>query len=150
MDIMKPLLYITLAAVLQHTRLLMIGGINPNIVLVLLVVLPYIMARGSGYVLAVLCSAVLNKTSPTFEITSIALMVAGLMSWYAKSLLAVTGVLRVVFGMISATIVFYIITNANFLATQRMTVIEELLYNTCLASILYYCITHFYVYEAEN
>ncbi len=146
----KLLLYCTGVILLQITHVVEIQGINPNLVLVMMVIVPYIVAQLSLYGVIILYIALLLKTVPLFEVSTLGVLGMGVLAWCIKKYIPGERWLRVMLGVVLGTILFYGIVNPTILLSAPTMILKEVVYNLAIAMVGYGVMAYYYVYETEN
>ncbi len=131
------LLALIAAAALQHSELVTMFGIKPNILLALMAVFVFFVTDLAAYLLLLLVAGVLIRFSPGLGIEAIGLTLVGLLFFYIRRRFFSPGTVAIVLITALGTVVFYLLLSPALMYDNLVLTIGEIAYNVILAALLF-------------
>ena len=125
------------AVILQHSGLLILGNIRPNLALIVLAVFSFFILDLAPYLLLLFCVSLFIRFSPGFHWETAALTLIGLGYFYLSRKFFSSGLVACLGFIVLGTLAFYLLTAPAFVYHETVIVIGEILFNATGALLLY-------------
>jgi hypothetical protein len=140
---------IVLVAILQNTRWLSLGGININLVLILVVALAFIVRHWSEYFLLVILAAIFLKSENFWDWSSGIFIITSFLVYLGRKFSPWRSLVSYPLLALLATVTFYLALDWRFVKEDYLILLRELVYNLIFGGLLYLILTRFYDEETR-
>ncbi len=131
------LFLIVVLGILQSTNLLLIGGVKPNLLLVVLIVLAFFVEDAWLYAFFIAVAAILLKVRGFFSPEILVFILLGMTSAWVAARWHTQPIVNNVFLVSVFTVLFYALTTPSYLISNLGQLGIELIYNLVIAIVLF-------------
>jgi hypothetical protein len=142
-----PLILVILAAIVQNSHLLTVKGIQPNILLIVLVSLAFFTSEFFFFSVLMLVALVTTELFSGGLLTMAVLFALGAGVFLVKDHLPWKSWFNQLGLIMVGTFLFYLLIDIKFLQFDTTTVAWEVMYNSILGAVAFLLLSRFYIYE---
>ncbi|MEK7554615.1 MAG: hypothetical protein AAB518_01355 [Patescibacteria group bacterium] len=130
-------LLVLLAGIIQSSGIAAVGGVRPNILLVLLLTLVFFFREWKSYAALIAIATIFSKTEIGFSSPYIVIAIISACVFLVKPHFPGHRFFNVILAVIAGTIITYVITDLKFLGNDPFTVMIEVVYNVLVGIVVY-------------
>ncbi len=132
-----PTLAVIGSALAQESRFLEIGGINPNLIVVILAILAFRLENPAYFFIAAFTGVIFAKTAPFWELAPLTVFFIAIILWLSKKAGPWNIHLGFLISLFMATTIFYVIADRTFILDRSSGFLYELAYNLFIGAIVW-------------
>ncbi len=141
---------VSIAASIQSTGLVSLGGIKINLILSFLIVLSFFVRRMTQFVCLLIVAVVMLEFRPTLEFSMMILAIVVAAIFFAKEWLPGKQLINCLLFVAVGTILFYGLIDFTFLTNNITGVLIEMIYNALVSAIIFILCEYYIPYAEET
>lgn len=142
------LILVFVAALAQGSRLLEVGGVNPNLLIAIFASLSFMVRRAPFYFLCAALGIVVLRFGSYADVTLLALLVVAAAFFIFSKFLTWHALINSLVMALAGTAIFYAVADYAFIISRYDILMMEMVYNAIVAIIFYFLLQ--LVYEAKE